>query len=334
MKVAVFSAKPYDRQYFEKANQQHGHDLHFFESRLTEGSAGIAADFPAICPFVNDNLNSTVLKRLAESGTTLLALRSAGFNHIDIKEAARLGLTVARVPAYSPNAVAEHTVALILTLNRKTHRAFNRVREGNFSLDGLVGFDLCKRSIGIVGTGKIGQILARIMLEFGCRVYAYDLYPNAECAKLGVEYVSLDELFTLSDIISLNCPLTPDTHHMIDSASLEKVRDGVMLINTGRGALIDTAAVVKALKSGKIGYLGLDVYEEEGDLFFENLSEKVIQDDVFMRLLTFPNVLITGHSGFFTAESLGNIAETTLGNISAFETGKGEIHVVGPEMAT
>jgi D-lactate dehydrogenase len=238
---------------------------------------------------------------------------------------------VARVPAYSPYAVAEHTVGLMLTLNRNIHRAYNRVREGNFALNGLLGFDLHGRTVGVVGTGQIGVIVARIMQGFGCRVLAYDPYRNPECEALGAQYVSLPELFRDSDIITLHCPLTPETYHLIDAAALEQMKDGMMLINTGRGALIDTQAVIRSLKSGKVGYLGLDVYEEEGNLFFEDLSDRVIRDDVFTRLLTFPNVLITGHQAFFTAEAIRNIAETTLGNITAFERGEGTLHEVSAE---
>ncbi|MEZ4737333.1 MAG: 2-hydroxyacid dehydrogenase [Caldilineaceae bacterium] len=318
MKVAVFSTKPYDRQFLSQANAQHGHELRFFEPRLTPETSALAAGFPAVCVFVNDQLSAPVLRDLAQGGTRLLALRSAGFNHVDLAAAAALGLTVMRVPAYSPYAVAEHAVGLILTLNRKIHRSFNRVREGNFALDGLLGFDLHGTTVGIVGTGKIGTVFAQIMRGFGCRLLAFDLYPNQECKALGVEYVSLDTLYRQSDIISLHCPLTPETHHLINAAALAQVKPGVMLINTSRGALIDTTAVIDALKAGQVGYLGLDVYEEEEDLFFEDLSGKVIQDDVFARLLTFPNVLVTGHQAFFTRNALLGIAETTIGNITAF----------------
>jgi D-lactate dehydrogenase len=328
MKVAVFSTKPYDQKVLDEANQKHGHELEFFEPRLTPATSPLAAGFGAVCAFVNDQLNAEVLNALAEHGTRLIALRSAGFNHVDLESAAALGLTVARVPAYSPYAVAEHAVALILALNRKLHRAYARVREGNFSLDGLLGFDIHGCTVGIVGTGKIGVAFARIMKGFGCRLLAHDPHPNAACEELGVEYVELSELFARSDIIALHAPLTPDTHHLINAASLAQMRDGVMLINTSRGALVDTRAVINALKAGKLGALGLDVYEEEEDLFFEDFSGQVIADDVFARLLTFPNVVITGHQGFFTREALRNIAETTLANVSAFESGRGELHEV------
>jgi D-lactate dehydrogenase len=238
---------------------------------------------------------------------------------------------VVRVPAYSPYAVAEHTVGLILTLNRKIHRAYARVREGNFALDGLLGFDLHGRTVGVIGTGKIGAVVAGIMKGFGCQLVAYDPFPNPDCERLGVEYVSLSQLFAASDIVTLHCPLTPETHHLIDARAIGQMKSGAMLINTGRGALIDTQAVIEALKSARIGYLGLDVYEEEADLFFEDLSDKVIRDDVFARLGAFPNVVITGHQGFFTEEALRSIAETTLANITAFEQGQGAMHEVSAE---
>ena len=327
MKVAVFSTKSYDQTFLERANAGRRHELTFFEARLTAKTAPLAAGFACVCAFVNDRLDAEVLERLAEGGTRLLALRSAGFNHVDLAAAAKLGFTVARVPAYSPHAVAEHAAALVLTLNRKLNRAYNRVREGNFSLEGLLGFDLHGRTVGVIGTGKIGLGFARIMAGFGCKVLAFDPYPSAE-AEAVVQYVSLPRLYRSSDIVSLHCPLTPETHHLIGEAALAQLKRGVMLINTSRGALVDTRAVIEGLKSGQIGYLGLDVYEEEEDLFFEDLSDRVIQDDVFTRLLTFPNVVITGHQGFFTEEALENIAATTLANITAFETGEGTLHEV------
>jgi D-lactate dehydrogenase len=322
MKVAVFSTKPYDRQFLEAANTVYGHELHFFEPRLTEDTAALAAGYPAVCAFVNDQLNEPVLNRLHLSGTRLLALRSAGFNHVDLVAAGGLGIKVVRVPAYSPYAVAEHTVGLILALTRKIHRAYNRVREGNFALDGLLGFDLHGQTAGIIGTGQIGAIVAKILHGFGCQVLAYDPYPKPELEAGGLTYVSLDELLAKADIVTLHCPLTPETYHLINSQTLRQMKNGAMLINTSRGALLDTAAIILALKSGKIRYLGLDVYEEEEDLFFEDLSDKVLQDDVFARLLTFPNVIITGHQAFFTRNALEAIAETTLGNIKAFEDGQ------------
>lgn len=328
MKVAVFSHKPYDLEFLQAANASQDHELIFFEVHLNAGTASLANGFPAVCAFVNDCLDATVLDTLASGGTRLVALRCAGFNNVDLAAADRLGLTVARVPAYSPYAVAEHTVGLMLTLNRKIHRAFNRVREGNFALDGLLGFDFHSKTVGIVGTGKIGLCVAQIMNGFGCRLLAYDPYPNPACEELGVQYVELPELLAQSDVISLHAPLTRDTHHLINAGTVAHMRDGVMLINTSRGGLVDTPAVIEALKSGKIGYLGLDVYEEEADLFFEDLSQRPIQDDVFSRLLTFPNVLITGHQAFFTREALRNIADTTIANITSFETDQGELYRV------
>jgi D-lactate dehydrogenase len=319
MKVAVFSTKSYDRTFLDSANIKHKHELIYFEPRLSGETVRLAEGFPGICIFVNDQLNAAMLNTLAGNGTRLIALRSAGFNHVDLQATAKYGLTVVRVPAYSPYAVAEHTIALLLTLNRKIHRAYNRVREGNFALDGLLGFDIHGQTVGIIGTGKIGVEVARILKGFGCRLLAHDLYPNEECRKMGVHYTGYSELFAESDIITLHCPLTPETHHLINKKALGKMKHGAVLINTSRGALVDTLAVIEALKSGKLGYLGLDVYEEEADLFFEDLSEQVIQDDVFARLLTFPNVVISGHQAFFTRNALQNIAETTLGNISEFE---------------
>lgn len=327
MRVAVFSTKPYDRTFLDKANERHVHELVYLDARLTAETAPLAKGFPGICAFVNDRLDSEVLQLLHAGGTSLIALRSAGFNNVDLPEAQRLGMTVVRVPAYSPHAVAEHAVALVLTLNRMTFRAYNRVREGNFSLDGLLGFDLYGKTVGVIGTGKIGLIFADIMHGFGCRILAADPYPSPD-AKPFVEYVALERLLGEADIVSLHCPLTPETDHLIDDKAVAQMKDGVMLINTGRGRVIDTKAVIKGLKSGKIGRLGLDVYEEEEHLFFQDLSQRVISDDQFMRLTTFHNVLITGHQAFFTAEALTNIADTTIANISAYESGTGTLHRV------
>lgn len=321
MKVAIFSAKSYDREFLTAANSQNQHELIFFEPRLNRDTAVLAAEFPAICIFVHDQADTETLQILASRGTRILALRCAGFNNVDLEIAAKLGITIVRVPAYSPYAVAEHAVGMILCLNRKIHRAYNRVREGNFSLDGLLGFDLYGRTIGIIGTGKIGLILAEIMKGFGCHLLAYDVYHNPEFEKLGAKYVEISELFAQSDIISLHCPLTAETNHLINAEAIEKMKPGMMLINTSRGGLIDTKAVIEGLKSGKIGSLGVDVYEQESDLFFENLSSEIIQDDIFQRLTTFPNVLITGHQAFFTEEALRNIAETTINNITDVEQG-------------
>ena len=321
MRVAVYSSRPHDEEYLARANADHGHELVFQESRLREHTAKLADGFDAVCAFVNDDLGAPVLESLNEIGIHHIALRSAGFNNVDLEAAARLGFTVARVPAYSPHAVAEHTVALMLALNRQIHRAYNRVREGNFSLDGLMGFDLYGRTVGVVGTGKIGERVATIMAGFGCRIVAFDPYPNPVCVELGVEYVDLPALFEESDIVTLHSPLTPETHHLIDAAAIASMKEGVMIVNTSRGALVDTVAVIEGLKSRRIGSLGLDVYEEEGDLFFENLSDRIITDDVFSRLLTFPNVIVTGHQAFFTAEAMTDIAETTMRNLTAFATG-------------
>lgn len=329
MRVAVFSTKAYDQHFLERANREHGHgfDLTFYEPRLVEETAALAAGHPVVCAFVNDRLDAPVLRTLHQHGVELIALRSAGFNHVDLEEAVRLGLTVARVPAYSPHAVAEHALALILSLNRKVHRAYNRVRDGNFSIEGLLGFDLHGTTVGVVGTGTIGRLFAQQLQGFGVTLLAFDPYPNPEAERF-VEYVPLRELFARSDIISLHCPLTPETHHLINAEAVAQMKDGVMLINTSRGRLVDTTAVIDGLKSGRIGYLGLDVYEEEENLFFEDLSERVITDDTFTRLLTFPNVLITGHQAFFTREALTNIAETTLANVAAFAGGSGTLHRV------
>ena len=321
MRVAVYSSHPHDEKYLNRANEASGHDLVFLESRLKPRTAKLADGFDAVCAFVNDDLGVATLEALDGLGIHHIALRSAGFNHVDLEAAGRLDFTVARVPAYSPHAVAEHTVAIVLALNRQIHKAYTRVRDGNFALDGLLGFDLHGRTVGVIGTGKIGERVAVIMAGFGCRILAYDPYPNQVCVDLGVEYVELAELFAESDIVTLHTPLTPETHHLIDEETIALMKDGVMIVNTSRGALVDTQAVIDGLKSRKVGYLGLDVYEEEGDLFFENLSDRIITDDVFSRLLTFPNVIITGHQAFFTAEAITAIAETTIGNLTAFEQG-------------
>lgn len=319
MKTAVFSTKPYDREFLIAANAG-AHELHFLEANLDASTALLAAGFGAVCVFVNDTVDAPVLKQLAGVGTRLIALRCAGFNSVDLAAAKRNGIAVVRVASYSPHAVAEHTVGLILALNRHLHRAYNRVREGNFALDGLLGFDLNGRTAGLIGTGRIGAVVAKILRGFGCEVLTMDPFQNPDCLALGVRYVTLDELLDRSDIISLHCPLAPENHHIIDTAALARMKTGAMLINTSRGALVDTIAVIEALKSGKLGYLGLDVYEEEGDIFFEDLSNTIIRDDVFTRLLTFPNVLITGHQAFFTRNALEKIAATTIANISEFET--------------
>lgn len=322
MRLTVFSTKPYDRQFLEAANAARGHDLRFLEHRLTADTAVLAAGSPAVCAFVNDVLDASVLEALARGGTRLVALRCAGFNHVDLTAASRLGLAVARVPAYSPHAVAEHAVGLMLALNRHLPRACARVREGNLALDGLLGFDMNGKTAGVVGTGKIGAIVARILTGFGCRVLVYDPARNPEVERLCAAYVPLTDLYAAADVITLHVPLLPETRHLIDAAAIARMKPGVMLVNTSRGALVDTPAVIEGLKSGRIGSLGLDVYEEEGDLFFEDLSNQVIRDDVFARLLTFPNVIVTGHQAFFTREALTAIAATTLANVTAFERGQ------------
>jgi D-lactate dehydrogenase len=319
MKIAFFGAHGFERKYFDDYNAKKGHSITYIEAHLSEATAGLAAGHEAVCVFVNDTVNAAVIETLAGLGVKLIAARSAGFNHIDLEAAKKQGLMVVRVPAYSPYAVAEHTVALILTLNRRTHRAFNRVREGNFALEGLLGFDLYGKTVGVIGTGKIGAVFAKIMLGFECEVLAYDVAPNSYLKEKGVAYLPLKDVLRKSDIVSLHCPLNTATHHMINAEALAGMKRGAMLVNTSRGGLVDTKAVIEALKSGQLGYLGLDVYEEEADLFFEDLSGQVIQDDVFARLLTFPNVLITGHQAFFTEEALRGISMTTLDNASDFE---------------
>ena len=319
MKTIVFSTKPYDRQFLDAAVAKFPHELTHIEARLTPATAALAEGHEAVCAFVNDQLDRKVLEIFQGYGIRVIALRCAGFNHVDLSAADELGIQVVRVPAYSPHAVAEHTVGLILTLNRNIHRAYHRVRDSNFSLNGLLGFDLHGRTVGVVGTGKIGSIFAGIMSGFGWRLLGYDRAANPDCEAIGLRYVELPELFAQSDVISLHCPLTPDTHHLIDAEAIRQMKDRVMIVNTSRGAVIETRAVIAGLKSGKIGHLGLDVYEEEADFFFEDLSNQIVPDDTLARLLTFPNVLITGHQAFFTEEALTCIAETTLQNISDVE---------------
>ncbi len=320
MKVAVFSAKKYDQDaFFAWADKSLQFTYH--ETRLTSETVKLAQGNHAICVFVNDELNSDVLQQLSEMGIEMIALRCAGFNNVDMETAKALGIRVARVPAYSPEAVAEHTVALMLSLNRKLHKAYNRVRDDNFSLDGLLGFNMHGKTVGLIGTGRIGVATAKILLGFGCELLCYDPEPAIELKETAARYVPLAELYAQSDIISLHCPLTPKTQHIVNHYSIGSMKDGVMLINTSRGALIDTKAVINGLKNRKIGYLGLDVYEQEADLFFENLSEQMIEDEVFKRLLTFPNVLITGHQAFFTREALQQISQITSDNLIAYASG-------------
>jgi len=320
MKIAFFSTKSYDREFFD--HYVTTHEIIYFEARLDKQTASLATGCNAVCVFVNDKLSRNTIIELKKTGIQLIALRSAGFNNVDLAAAKENGIPVVRVPAYSPYAVAEHAVALMLTLNRKTHKAYNRVREGNFSLERLTGFDLHGKTVGVIGTGKIGQIFCDIMMGFGCNVLAFDLIAHQPTAAKGVTYLPLVDIFEQADIISLHCPLNEQTRYLINEQTIGMMKEGVMLLNTSRGALIDTSAAIDGLKSGRIGYLGLDVYEQEEKLFFKDLSENIIQDDEILRLLSFPNVLITSHQGFFTEEALTQIAQITLENIDDFEAGK------------
>lgn len=321
MKTAVFSTKPYDAKFLTAANATAGHELDFFEEKLSPHTAKLAEGHVAVCAFVNDILNARTLDILHRQNVRFVALRCAGFNQVDVRYASSLGLKITHVPAYSPYAVAEFALALVLALNRRIHRAYNRVRDGNFSIDGLLGFDLHQKTVGIVGTGKIGRVLSGLFTGFGVNLLGYDLYQNREFIELGGKYVDLETLFAESDIISLHCPLTPQTFHLIDAESVGKMKKGVMIINTSRGALVDASAVIEGLKSEQIGYLGLDVYEQEADLFYENLSERIIQDDVLQRLVTFPNVIVTSHQAYFTDRALENISNTTVASLTEFERG-------------
>lgn len=330
MRIALFDTHEFEREYFTQANSKFDFDLTFFDVKLNEETVPLVHGFDVVCPFVHGVLNAAVLREIRNSNIQLIALRSVGFNHVDLEEAFKLDLKVLRVPEYSPYSVAEHAVALILALNRKLYRSYSRVREGNFSLDGLVGFDLFNKTVGIIGTGKIGSVMINMMKGFGCEIIAYDPYPNPNLKD--VYYVSsVSELYKHSDIISIHIPLTPNTHYFIDEAAIEQMKKGVMIINTGRGALIDTQALIAGLKSGQVGYAGLDVYEEEEKFFFEDLSNEVIQDDVLARLMTFPNVIVTAHQGFLTREALANIAETTLQNISDWAQGKPLTNQLNPK---
>jgi D-lactate dehydrogenase len=329
--ILMYSATSYDRVGFDAANAEGHHRIEYLEARLERSTVELAAGTPVVCAFVNDDLSAAVLEALVAGGTRCVALRCAGFNNVDLAAAERVGITVVRVPAYSPNAVAEHTLALMLALNRRIARAYNRVRDGNFALDGLVGFDMAGKTAGVVGAGQIGAIVARLLWHLRCRVLVVDPYPNEHLLELGVEYVDHDRLFADSDVISLNCPLDEATYHLVDDAAIARMRPGVMLVNTGRGALIDTTAAIEGLKSGRLGALALDVYEEEETLFFEDRSDEVLADDVFARLLTFPNVLITAHQAFLTREALAAIAETTLDNVtSVLSTGHSDNEVRRP----
>lgn len=314
MKIVFFSAQPYDKIFFNRYNDSLGFELQFLEARLTEQTLKLVDGAEAVCVFVNDKVTASVCKQLAESGVKIIALRCAGFNNVDLEAAKKYGLKVCRVPAYSPEAVAEHALALILTLNRKTHKAYNRVREQNFSLNGLLGFNLHGKTVGVVGTGNIGKAFCSIMLGLGCKVLAFDLVANKDLEAAGVTYHPLQEVFK-ADIISLHCPLNSQTQHLINDDTIAMMKKGVMLINTSRGGLIETKAAINGLKSGQIANLGIDVYEQEEHLFFRDLSSTVIQDDEIQRLMSFPNVLITAHQAFFTDEALSQIATTTLNSV-------------------
>ncbi|WP_428232074.1 2-hydroxyacid dehydrogenase [Flavobacterium sp.] len=316
-KIAFFSTQSYDKTFFNKYNSEFGFELDFFETQLNPQTVILIENATIVCVFVNDIVNEAVIKQLAEKNVKIIALRCAGFNNVDLEAAKKYNLKVCRVPAYSPEAVAEHAFAMILTLNRKTHKAYNRVREQNFSLNGLLGFDLFGKTIGIIGTGNIGKAFAKIALGFGCKVLAYDIVTNPEMEKGGVKFVSLEEIFKSSDIISLHCPLNDQTKHIVNKKSIATMKDNVMIINTSRGGLIETASVIDGLKEGKIGYLGIDVYEQEEKLFFRDLSEDIIQDDNIQRLMSFPNVLVTAHQAFFTNEALTQIALVTFNNIKS-----------------
>ncbi|MFP5040210.1 2-hydroxyacid dehydrogenase [Parasediminibacterium sp. JCM 36343] len=322
VKVTFFSTQVYDKQFFTACNQGFGFELEYYDTHLGPHIAGIVQQSQAVCVFVNDKLDARVVKTLARNGVKIIALRCAGFNNVDLAACKELGIKVCRVPAYSPEAVAEHAVAMIMTLNRKTHKAYNRVREQNFSLNGLLGFDLHGKTIGVLGTGNIGQAFCKIMLGFGCKVMAFDLIADKRLEAIGVTYHPLTDIFSQADVISLHCPLNEQTKHIINADSIQMMKKGVMLINTSRGGLLDTAAAIQGLKSAQIGYLGIDVYEQEEKLFFKDLSGDIIQDDQIQRLMSFPNVLVTAHQAFFTAEALQQIAFTTLSNIAALANGQ------------
>ena len=322
MKVALFSTQNFERPFFMHANKKFRHELLFHKEELHQETAPMAAGFPAVCAFINDKLDAVTLSALVAGGTRLVALRSAGYNNVDLPAADKLKITLMRVPAYAPAAIAEYAVALMLTLNRHIHQAYNRVREGNFDLNNLIGFNMSGKTVGIVGTGKIGTALAHIMKGFGCELLGYDVYHNPACIELGLRYTDLPTLLAQSDIISIHCPLTPETKHLVNEQTIQLMKPGTMLINTARGAIVDASAVIEALKKkDRLSYFGMDVYEEEGPLLFSDLSSTIIQDDVFERLTTLPNVVVTGHQAFLTREALTQIADVTLGNISDFEAG-------------
>lgn len=332
MKLIFFSTQSYDKTFFEEHNERFGFTIDFFEVSLTEKSVNLIQHAEAICVFVNDRVTQPVIELLAAKGVKIIALRCAGFNNVDLEAAAHHNIRVVRVPAYSPHAVAEHAVAMIMTLNRKTHKAYNRIREQNFSLTGLMGFDLFGKTIGVIGTGNIGQVFCKLMLGFGCCVLAYDVKENESMLKAGVNYLSLDELLSKADVLSLHCPLNEKTRYLIGADTIKRMKNGAMLINTSRGGLIDTKSAIKALKSGKLGALGIDVYEQEESLFFRDLSDHIIEDDTIARLMSFHNVLITSHQGFFTHEAMDQIASTTLENLKAFDSGamlENEVKITG-----
>ncbi len=322
MKVAVFSAKRYDRDFLDAANASAGHRITYFDDPLEPQTAALANGYEVVSIFVNDKADAGVLEELSRGGTRLVALRCTGYNNIDLEAAARLGLRVVRVLSYSPYSVAEHAVALLLAINRKIHRAYNRTRDSNFALDGLMGFDLYGKTVAVVGTGKIGRVFTRIMLGFGCQVIGYDKFHSPEYEALGARYAQPGEIGAKADIISLHCPLTPETHHIINSETLSRAKRGALLVNTSRGALVDTEAAIEALKSGQLGGLAIDVYEQEAGLFFRDLSSEIISDDIIQRLLAFPNVIVTGHQAFFTQEAIATICETTMNSIGEFASGK------------
>jgi D-lactate dehydrogenase len=318
----MFSTRNYERRLLDELNVRHGHELVYFHEHLASGTASLAAGFPAVTVFVNDPVDGEALKRLAAGGTKLVATRSTGFNHIDVAAANAVGVKVVRVTDYSPNSVAEFAVGLLLALNRKITRAYNRTRDGNFDLDGLMGFDLVGRTVAVIGTGKIGMIFARIMAGFGCRVIGFDQYHSLEFEKIGGRYALAEEIQSEADVISLHCPLTPQTYHVVNARTLARVKRGALLINTSRGGLVDTEAAIEALKSGQLGGIAIDVYEQEAGLFFKDLSSTVIRDDVIQRLVSFPNVIVTGHQAFLTREALSTILDTTLASIADFAAGR------------
>jgi len=322
MKITFFSTKPYDKVFFNQHNEKFGFEIEYYETHLGPHIINVVDTTDAVCVFVNDKVNAEVIGELANKGVKVIALRCAGFNNVDLEAAKANGIKVCRVPAYSPEAVAEHAVAMMLTLNRKTHKAYNRVREQNFALNGLLGFDVHGKTVGVIGTGNIGKAFCKIMLGFGCKVVAFDVFANKELEDMGVTFMPVLDVFKQSDIISLHCPLNEQTKHIVNSETIAYMKKGVLLINTSRGALIDTKAVIDALKSRQIGYLGIDVYEQEGNLFFRDLSDDIIEDDTIQRLMSFPNVLVTAHQAFFTEEALSQISEITLHNINDLMKGE------------